>query len=413
MSPITPGRRLAGVTAATAVALASALAAAPTSTAAPAPEHAKDVTIRGAGSPTAIAGSYIVILNDTAATSTRSGVQATATSLATAYKATVKRTFATVRGFSATMTAAKAQRLATDPRVAYVEQNQRFRITEDDATWGLDRTDQHDLPLDKKYNAPNDGSDVNVYVIDTGIYAEHGDFGGRASVGTDTVGDGQDGKDCHGHGSHVAGTIAGEKWGLAKKATVFGVRVLDCQGSGSTESVVAGIDWVTQNAKKPAVANMSLGGGADDALDAAVRKSVAAGVTYAVAAGNENADACEGSPSREPVALTAGATDDTDTRAEFSNFGKCVDLFAPGVDITSVGISDPDATETMSGTSMASPHIAGAAALYLHEKPEATPEEVATALTTLATPDKVQDPGTDSPNSLLYVGELNSPGAGG
>jgi subtilisin family serine protease len=413
MYPITPGRRIAGVTAATAVALVSALAAAPTSTAAPAPEHVRDVSIRGAGSATAIPGSYIVVLSDSGTTSTRAGVQSSAKSLAASYQATVKRTFASVHGFSATMTQAKAERLATDPRVEYVEQNQRFRITEDDATWGLDRSDQRDLPLDKTYTAPNDGSGVNVYVIDTGIYAEHSDFGGRASVGTDTVGDGQDGKDCHGHGSHVAGTIAGEKWGLAKKATVFGVRVLDCQGSGSTESVVAGIDWVTQNAKKPAVANMSLGGGADDALDAAVKKSVEAGVTYAVAAGNENADACEGSPSREPSALTAGATDDTDKRAEFSNFGKCVDLFAPGVDITSVGISDPDATDTMSGTSMASPHVAGGAALYLSEKPDATPEEVATALTTLATPDKVQDPGTDSPNALLYVGELNSPGAGG
>jgi len=253
-----------------------------------------------------------------------------------------------------------------------------------------------------------------VYVIDTGIYAGHSDFGGRAAVGTDTVGDGQDGNDdCQGHGSHVAGTIAGKTWGLAKKANVVGVRVLDCQGSGTTESVVAGIEWVTANAKKPAVANMSLGGGADDALDAAVRRSVESGVTYAVAAGNESADACGVSPAREPSALTAGATDDRDGKASFSNFGECVDVFAPGVDIESVQIGSPDGFTTMSGTSMASPHVAGAAALYLGEKPDATPADVATALTTNATPDKVQNPGEGSPNKLLYVGELTSPGPNG
>lgn len=194
---------------------------------------------------------------------------------------------ASIKGFSASMSEEQAKKLAGDERVAYVQQNQKITVSQDDPPWGLDRADQRDLPLDKKYEAATTADNVNVYVIDTGIYAEHKDFGGRASVGTDTVGDGQNGVDCMGHGSHVAGTIAGTTYGLAKGAKVFGVRVLDCSGSGSTESVVAGIDWVTKNAKKPAVANMSLGGGADDALDAAVKASVDSGVTYAVAAGNE------------------------------------------------------------------------------------------------------------------------------
>ncbi|HEY3509513.1 MAG TPA: S8 family peptidase, partial [Kribbella sp.] len=255
-----------------------------------------------------------------------------------------------------------------------------------------------------KYEPSTDAKNVNVYIIDTGIYAKHQDFGDRASVGTDTVGDGQNGVDCMGHGSHVAGTIGGTTYGLAKAAKLIAVRVLDCKGSGSTESVVAGIDWVTKNAKKPAVANMSLGGGADDALDAAVKASVGAGITYAVAAGNDNADACQSSPAKEPSAITVGATDDQDQRAEFSNYGKCVDLFAPGVDITSVGITGPDATAKMSGTSMATPHVAGGIALYLADHPDATPADVAKALVTGSTADKVGDPGTGSPNKLLYVG---------
>jgi subtilisin family serine protease len=369
---------------------------------------AKDVsggTILGAGSAQAIPGSYLVFLkNDRPAL-----LQATP-DLTASYDVSVRRTFShAVHGFSATMSEDRARELARDDRVAFVQQNQRFTIAQENPPWGLDRSDQRDLPPDDEYDAPNTGSDVNVYVIDTGIYADHRDFGGRASVGTDTVGDGRNGKDCEGHGSHVAGTIAGTRYGIAKEANVFGVRVLDCEGSGTTESVVAGIDWVTANAEKPAVANMSLGGPADQAIDLAVEKSVAAGVTYVVAAGNDGSDACEFSPAKEPAAITTGAIDDTDTRASFSNFGRCVDVFAPGVDVKSVGISGPRSAATHSGTSMAAPHVAGAAALYLRAKPDATPAEVAAALTDGATPDRVLDAGAGSPNRLMFVGSLIPP----
>jgi subtilisin family serine protease len=409
MSPFTTSRRLRaaiGASAAAALAIAGLVATAPGSHATEAAvSSAKDVSIRAAGSPTAIPGSYVVVLSGNHSTaSTKAATQ----SMATSYDVKVHRNFSSsVKGFSASMTEDQAKKLAGDSRVAFVEQNQKVTVSEDNPPWGLDRSDQRDLPLDHMYNQAITADNVSVYVIDTGIYAAHNDFDGRASVGTDTIGDGKNGVDCHGHGSHVAGTIAGTKYGLAKRAKVFGVRVLNCSGVGTTESVVAGIEWVTANAEKPAVANMSLRSGADPVMDAAVKASVDSGVTYSVAAGNESSDACNTSPGREPSAITVGATDNTDAKAAFSNYGRCVDLFAPGVNVKSVGITGPDATATLSGTSMATPHVTGGVALYLSKHPDATPAEVAAGLTDAATPGKVGNPGADSPNKLLYVGSTN------
>ncbi|GAA2529812.1 MULTISPECIES: S8 family peptidase [Streptomyces] len=372
-----------------------------------APAHSADRSdIRLAPTATAISDGWIAVLKDTPQASVRSASE----DLAEKYDGTLTHVYrSSVRGFAAKMTAAQAQRLATDPRVAYVEQDARVRInaTQSNATWGLDRIDQRQLPLDGSYTYNTTASNVRVYVIDTGVRVTHSEFGGRASIGTDTIGDGQNGNDCNGHGTHVAGTTAGSTYGVAKAASIIGVRVLDCQGSGTISGVVAGVDWVTANAVKPAVANMSLGGGANSTLDAAVQNSIASGVSYAVAAGNGNQggkaqDACKYSPARVPEALTVGATDKTDTKASWSNYGTCLDLFAPGVGITAAWNTGDTATNTISGTSMATPHVAGAAALYLADHPSATPAQVSDALTANATTGVVKSAGTGSPNKLLY-----------
>ncbi|MBT2441177.1 S8 family peptidase [Streptomyces sp. ISL-36] len=314
-----------------------------------------------------------------------------------------------LKGFSTTMSRSRAAALAADPRVAYVEQNATVRVadTQTGATWGLDRIDQRNLPLSTTYTYNRTASNVTAYIIDTGIRISHSEFGGRATVGTDTVGDGQNGQDCQGHGTHVAGTVGGAKYGVAKAAKLVAVRVLNCTGSGTTAGVIAGVDWVTAHAAKPAVANMSLGGGTNASLDDAVKRSIASGVSYAVAAGNGNilglpANACNYSPARVPEAITVGATDSADKRASFSNYGTCVDLFAPGVSVTSAWKDNDTATNTISGTSMATPHTAGVAALYLSANPTASPAQVRDALVNNATSGKVQDPRTGSPNKLLY-----------
>jgi subtilisin family serine protease len=313
-----------------------------------------------------------------------------------------------VRGFAAQLGEAGVNALRADPNVAYVEQDQVYStsVTQLNATWGLDRTDQRSLPLSGTFTYTNTGSGVNAYIIDTGIRFDHVEFGGRAVTGFDAVTSGGTAADCNGHGTHVAGTTGGTTYGVAKAVKLFAVRVLDCSGSGTTSGVVAGIDWVTGNHVKPAVANMSLGGGASTTMDNAVKNSIAAGVAYAVAAGNGNRggrqdDACKYSPARVPEAMTISATNSTDTKASWANYGNCVDWFAPGVSITSAWYSSSTATNTISGTSMATPHTAGVAALYLQSNPGASPQAVRDALFNNSTKNVVNSSSTTN-NHLLF-----------
>ncbi len=354
-------------------------------------------------SPNAVRGEYIVTLEADAYRDARE----VAHELARSYRGQVGRVYRhALRGFMVRMTEMDAKELAADPRVKRVEENGVVQAVgvQDGATWGLDRVDQIDLPLDQTYNYNTAGAGVNAYIIDTGIRVSHSDFGGRAQSGFDAVTAGGNADDCNGHGTHVAGTVGGAEWGVAKAVNLYAVRVLDCSGSGTYDGVIAGIDWVTNNHIKPAVANMSLGGGASQSVDDAVTASIAAGVVYAVAAGNDSGDACTKSPARTPNAITVGATTSTDARASYSNYGTCVDIFAPGSSITSAWYTGDSATNTISGTSMASPHVAGAAALYLGTNPTASPDQVTSILTNNAGLGKVGSPGTGSPNLLLYTG---------
>lgn len=347
-----------------------------------------------------IPGQYIVVFR-----SDVDDVDGEALKLSAKHGGKITHTYkSALRGMALQLSDAEAAALRAEPTVAVVEQDQTISIstTQTGATWGLDRIDQRSMPLDGLYTYNADGTGVTVYIIDTGINFNHVEYAGRATKGIDEITAGGSAADCNGHGSHVAGTVGGTTYGVAKNVKLVAVRVLDCNGSGSTSGVIAGVDWVTANRVLPAAANMSLGGGSSSTLNQAVENSIAAGVTYAIAAGNSSADACGTSPASAPSAITVGATDNTDTFASFSNYGTCVKINAPGVNITSAWIGSTTATNTISGTSMATPHVAGAAALYLQANPSATPSQVRSALTTNATSGVIKNIGPGTPNLLLY-----------
>ena len=367
------------------------------------PEKAEKYRAKGKD---AIPDQYIVVLNEEAAglRGDFSQAEQVADVLAGAYGGKLKHVYKhALQGFSVTLKKDAALALADDPRVEYVEEDAEMTTTatQSSAPWGLDRIDQRDRPLNGTYVYNYTGTGVRAYVIDTGIRTAHAQFGGRATNVFD-VNSGGTGQDCNGHGTHVAGTIGGSTYGVAKGVQLRGVRVFGCGSTTSTSNIIAGVNYVTSNRQLPAVANMSVGGPASSAMDTAVQNLINSGVTVAVAAGNSGANACNYSPARLAAAITVGSTTSTDARSSFSNYGTCLDIFAPGSSIVSSWYTSNTATATLSGTSMASPHVAGVAALYLQAFPSSSNATVRNAIVNGSTTNRLTGIGTGSPNRLLY-----------
>lgn len=364
----------------------------------------QQVPVESSAGAEVVSGQFIVVM--------RPGANAVANRIAAVAEArrnggqVLHEYSAALNGFAARLPQRALDVLRGNPNVEHIEADQIMRLnaTQSPAVWGLDRVDQRNLPLSNSYTYTVTGASVTAYVIDTGIRFSHNEFGGRAVSGFDAI-DGGSADDCNGHGTHVAGTVGGTTYGIAKAVNVVGVRVLNCGGSGTNSQVIAGVDWVTGDhaSGELAVANMSLGGSRSNALDNAVGNSIADGITYAIAAGNSNRNACNYSPARVAEAITVGATTRTDARSSFSNTGTCLDIFAPGTSIRSAWHSTNTATKTISGTSMASPHVAGAAVLYLQQNPSSSPQAVRDGLVNAATVGVVGNPGNGSPNRLLYT----------
>nr|WP_221277125.1 S8 family peptidase [Deinobacterium chartae] len=404
------------------MALALSLAACGTTPQTPQVSQAELAPLYNAQDEDVIPGQYIVALKDGSFLSGGDlGAQAADRVLSTlnlsAQDVQIQNVYGSaLQGFSATLKPAALEQLRRDPRVAYIEADRSVQLdpqegelgsqaTQTGATWGLDRVDQRALPLNSSYTYNRTGAGVTAYIVDTGIRTTHAEFGGRARAGYSAINDGRGSNDCNGHGTHVAGTVGGSTYGVAKGVSLVAVRVLNCSGSGSYSGIIAGLDWIGRNKSGPSVANMSLGGGASTSIDNAVQNLINRGVTVAVAAGNETQNACNVSPARAANAITVASSTRTDGLSYFSNYGSCVDIIAPGSSITSAWHTTNTATNTISGTSMATPHVAGAAALYLQGNPGATPATVRNALVNQGTSGVISST-QGTPNVLLYTPAL-------
>lgn len=351
-----------------------------------------------------IKNQYIVILNKDVGSSNEF-----AQGIAKQHGGKVLQTYdAVVKGFAIYLPdvagTAFVEAMKKNPKVVSVENDTIMKVdatTQSNPDWGLDRIDQKNLPLDSAYSYLQTGSGTTAYIVDTGILSTHQQFSGRVLSGYTAISDGNGTSDCHGHGTHVAGTVGGSTYGVAKNVSLVPIRILGCDGSGASSNVIAGLDWILKNGKKPAVVNMSLGGEANASLDSAVENLFNNGYVMVVAAGNSNTDACSSSPARVSKAITVAATDNTDTRASYSNYGSCVDIFAPGSQINSSWIGSNTATKVLNGTSMATPHVVGVVAEMLQSTPTATPQTISTNLLNQASSNVVKNP-SGSPNRLLY-----------